>query len=398
MVDGLLNLTPWTCVGVTIALTHITVASVTIFLHRSQAHNALTLHPSVSHFFRFWLWMTTGMVTKEWVAVHRKHHAKCETIDDPHSPQVLGIWNVLLGGAQLYRAAVQNAGTVEQYGNGTPDDWLERRVYERFRYLGISIMAVVDVLLFGAFGLVVFAVQMIWIPVWAAGVINGLGHFLGYRNFETTDASRNLLPFGFLMGGEELHNNHHAYPQSAKLSNKWWELDIGWLYIKTLSLLGLATVRRLAPRVIIVRSKHAVDLETLRAVARDRYHILKLYGRKVVRPAVRVECRASNGSARALLRRARKLMTREDVNLDVDAQAALNSALQHSQSLKTIYRFKARLKASWTRTPNDVASRVERLSIWCAEAELSGIKGLKEFAGVLRGYSLKSRLDQSAQA
>ena len=390
MLEGLLNLSPWGYIGVTLVLTHITIVSVTVFLHRYQAHNALTLHPLVSHFFRFWLWLTTGMVTREWVAVHRKHHAKCETSDDPHSPQVEGILRVLWGGVGLYRAAIRDADTLEHYGNGTPADWLERHVYSRYRYLGVVMMAALDLLLFGAVGLVIFAVQMVWIPFWAAGVINGLGHFWGYRNFETADASRNLFPVGILIGGEELHNNHHAYAQSARLSNRWWEFDIGWWYIRILALFGLARVRRVAPKVHIERGKQVVDLETLRAVLHTRYHILTLYGRKVIRPVVRTERRASHGASRTLLRRVRKLMIREDIALDGHARAALNEALQRSETLETVFRFKAQLKALWTHTTGDGAKRIERLKTWCADAERSGIKALEDFADVLRGYTLQA--------
>ncbi len=390
MLEGLLDLSFWGYIGATLLLTHITIASVTIFLHRYQAHNALTLHPSVSHFFRFWLWLTTGMVTREWVAVHRKHHAKCETVDDPHSPQVKGIWRVLLGGLGLYQIATRDAQTIEHYGNGTPDDWLERHVYSRHPMLGILLMAAIDVLLFGMPGLIIFAVQMLWIPLWAAGVINGLGHFWGYRNFETTDASRNLSPVGILIGGEELHNNHHAYAQSARLSNKWWEFDIGWLYIRTLALLGLARVRRVAPRVRIEHGKQVVDLETLRAVLRDRYHVLTLYGRKVIRPVVRIERKTTDGTERTLLRQVRKLMTREDIAPDARARATLNEVLQRSQALATVYRFKTQLKALWTHTASDGASRVERLEAWCNEAERSGIKALQDFANTLRSFTLQA--------
>ena len=343
----------------------------------------------VSHFFRIWLWLTTGMVTREWVAVHRKHHAKCETTDDPHSPQIEGIWKVLLGGVGLYRAATREAQTLEHYGNGTPDDWLERRLYSRFRYLGVAIMAALDVLLFGTVGLIIFAVQMVWIPFWAAGVINGLGHFWGYRNFETPDASRNLTLIGILIGGEELHNNHHAYAQSARFSSTGWEFDIGWLYIKTLALFGLARVRRVAPKVRIARDKQVADLETLRAVVRHRYHILTLYGRKVIRPVVRAERYASHGAGRTLLRRVGKLLTREDIRLDARARATLNEVLQQSQTLETVYRFKAQLKALWTHTASDGAKRVERLETWCAEAERSGIEALQDFVNILRGYTLQ---------
>jgi stearoyl-CoA desaturase (delta-9 desaturase) len=388
MLTGLLDLTLWGYLGITLVLTHITICAVTIFLHRQQAHNALTLHPAVSHFFRGWLWLTTGMVTREWVAVHRKHHAKCETTDDPHSPQVSGILKVLFGGVGLYRSAANDPDTLEHYGNGTPNDWLENHLYSRFPFMGVLIMAVIDVLLFGVAGIMIFTAQMLWIPFWAAGVINGVGHFRGYRNFETSDASCNLSPVGILIGGEELHNNHHAYPQSARLSNKWWEFDIGWMYIRILALLGLAQVRRVAPKVHIANDKQLVDLETLRAVLRHRHHVLTLYGRKVIRPVLKNERRCSDDSGRRLLRRARKLITREDIALDSHVLATLNEALARSQTLETVYRFKAQLKALWTHTASGSAGRVEQLKEWCAEAEASGIKALQEFASVLRGYTL----------
>lgn len=390
MLPGLLSLPVWGYIAVTLALTHITIVSVTVFLHRHQAHNALSLHPVPSHFFRFWLWLTTGMVTREWVAVHRKHHAKVETADDPHSPQIKGIWSVLLGGVGLYRAATRDADTLNRFGNGTPDDWLEHKLYARFRYLGIAIMAALDLLLFGAAGLIIFAVQMIWIPFWAAGVVNGLGHFWGYRNFETEDASRNLSPFGFLIGGEEFHNNHHAYPQSARLSNKRWELDIGWLYIRALALFRLARVRRVAPTVVLSQQKQSVDADTLRAVMRGRQHILTLYGRNVIRPTVRTERRAAGSPRRKLLRDARKLMTREYVELDAPARVTLNTALQDSPALATVYRYKAYLKELWTLPARDGATRVERLQKWCADAERSGVVVLQDFVRVLRGYTLQS--------
>jgi stearoyl-CoA desaturase (delta-9 desaturase) len=390
MLNGLLNLSPWSHIGITLLLTHITIASVTIFLHRHQSHNALTMHPAVSHFFRAWLWLTTGMVTREWVAVHRKHHAKCETTDDPHSPQVSGILRVLLGGTGLYRREARNAETLQHFGKGTPDDWLERHLYSRFPLLGILLMAAIDILLFGLAGLLIFAVQIAWIPFWAAGVINGLGHFSGYRNFETADASRNLSPVGILIGGEELHNNHHAYPYSARLSSKWWEFDIGWLYIRLLAMLGLARVRRVAPTVQVQPGRQIVDLDTLRAVLHDRYHILKLYGRKVIGPAVRAERNISSAACRRMLRRVRTLMTREDIVPDKHGIAILNAALQDSHLLETVYQFKKQLKTLWTHTAGNNASRVACLEQWCADAERSGIQALRDFADMLRGYTLQT--------
>jgi stearoyl-CoA desaturase (delta-9 desaturase) len=227
MLDGFLNFSWWEVLVALLVMTHITIAGVTIFLHRHQAHRSVELHPVVSHFFRFWLWLTTGMVTKQWVAIHRKHHAKCETPEDPHSPQTRGLKTVLWRGAELYRAEAENEETLRNYGHGTPNDWLENNVYSRFPLLGIILMAIIDLMLFGVIGITVFAIQMIWIPFWAAGIINGIGHYWGYRSFETRDAARNIMPIGIIIGGEEFHNNHHAYASSARLSYKWWEFDIG---------------------------------------------------------------------------------------------------------------------------------------------------------------------------
>ena len=384
--DGLLTLPAWGYVAAALALTHVTIASVTIFLHRHQAHRALSLHPIVSHFFRFWLWLTTGMVTKEWVAVHRKHHARCESDEDPHSPQTKGIWRVLFAGAWLYREEAAKSDTLEAFGAGTPDDWLERNVYSKHRFLGIGIMLAADVLLFGAAGIAIFVVQMIWIPFWAAGVINGVGHYWGYRNFETQDASRNIVPIGLLIGGEELHNNHHAYGSSAKLSNKWWEFDVGWLYIRTLELLGLANVRRTAPRTRFAAGRPVVDMDMLRAVVANRFHVLKLYGTQVVRPVVRAEARALGRDARRGLKRIKALILREEAGLDSAHRRHLEEVLRDNATLKTIYEFKLRLKALWTQQAKGQQELLARLQAWCADAESSGIAALEESARPLRGY------------
>jgi len=384
---GLLNFSALGIVIATLVLTHITIAGVTIYLHRHQSHNSLTLHPIISHFFRFWLWLTTGMMTKQWVAIHRKHHVKCETPDDPHSPQVLGIKKVLLEGSELYRTEAENQETLEKYGKGTPDDWLERNIYSRFPYLGITLMLFTDILLFGVIGITVFAIQMLWIPIFAAGVINGIGHFWGYRNFEPSDASRNIIPWGILIGGEELHNNHHAYPASARLSNKWWEFDIGWFYIRLMNLFGLAKIKKTAPRIKHITEKQAIDIETVRAILHNRFHIVKLYGRKVIRPVLRTERQSANDYCRALYRRARKLMTREDIRLDDKAIATINEATSQSQTLATVYEFKQRLKELWINTAQNHTKRVQRLQNWCTEAEKTGIAALQDFASYLRGYT-----------
>jgi stearoyl-CoA desaturase (delta-9 desaturase) len=387
--DGLVDLSIWGYVGATLLLTHITIASVTIFLHRHQAHKALTLHPIASHFFRLWLWLTTGMVTREWVAVHRKHHAKCETEEDPHSPQIWGIWKVLFGGTWLYRDAAADAEMVEAYGQGAPNDWIERHVYSAHRFLGLGVMFAVDVLLFGLAGIAIWAVQMVWIPFWAAGVINGVGHYLGYRNFETQDASRNIVPFGILIGGEEFHNNHHAYLYSAKLGNKWWEIDIGWIYIRALEILGLASVKRLAPRTSFAGGKNGIDAETLRAIVANRFHVLKLYGRRVLAPVLRRHADDERSFPRHLASRVRKLMIREGSALreDPTVRKSLENALQRNHTLRTVYHFMQQLKALSGQSARGDGDRLKRLQTWCAEAEASGIRVLGDFARQLQAYT-----------
>jgi len=388
ILEGTTGLSVWGHIVVTAVLTHVTIASVTIYLHRHQAHHALTLHPAASHFFRFWLWLTTGMVTRQWVAVHRKHHAKCETPEDPHSPQVRGVARVLFGGVGLYRKEASDPETLRRYGQGTPDDPLERRLYARAPGLGPVIMLGVNLLLFGLAGVVIFAVQMLWIPLWAAGVINGIGHYFGYRSYETPDASRNIVPLGFLIGGEELHNNHHAHVTSARLAHGKWELDIGWAYIRALTMLGLARVRHTAPMPSIAANKHAVDADTARAVVRNRCHVLKLYARQVVDPVIREQRHRSTRHHRRLLGRARKLISREYVILDAHKSALLDEVLQNNETLCTVQRFKRDLTALWDRSAVEQGRRVERLKAWCADAEHSSIETLQQFARQLRGYSL----------
>jgi stearoyl-CoA desaturase (Delta-9 desaturase) len=384
--DGLLDLSAWGYVAAALVLTHVTIACVTIFLHRHQAHRALKLHPIASHFFRFWLWLTTGMVTREWVAVHRKHHARCEGEEDPHSPQQKGIWRVLFAGAWLYRDEAAKSDTLEAFGAGTPDDWLERNVYSKHRFVGLGVMLVADLLLFGAAGLAIFVVQMLWIPFWAAGVINGVGHYWGYRNFETQDASRNIIPIGLVIGGEELHNNHHAYGSSAKLSNKWWEFDIGWLYIRLLEIFGLAEVRRTAPRTGFAAGRPVVDMDMLRAVVTNRFHVLKLYGTRVVAPVLRAEAEALRRDASMRVHRIKALILREETTLDVTHRRDLETVLGSNATLKTIYEFRLRLKALWTQQAKEQQELLARLQSWCADAESSGIAALEEFARQLRGY------------
>ena len=282
--QGLLAPGPWTLVLITLGLTHITIVSVTVYLHRYSAHRALELHPALKHFFRFWLWMTTGMGTRAWTAIHRKHHARCDSEEDPHSPQVLGIRKVLREGAELYQAEAVNQETLDKYGAGCPNDWIERNVYEKYTVLGITLMGLINVALFGVIGVTVWAIQMMWIPITAAGIINGIGHYWGYRNFECTDASRNVLPWGILIGGEELHNNHHTYPSSAKLSVRRFEFDMGWAWIRLFEMLHLAKVKKVAPKPIVEAGKPSVDLDTLRALIQHRFPVMAHYPPTVTKP------------------------------------------------------------------------------------------------------------------
>lgn len=386
MTDGILDLSWWQLVLVVLGMTHITIVAVTVFLHRCQAHRALNLHPAIAHFFRLWLWLTTGMVTREWVGVHRRHHARCETDEDPHSPQIFGLKKVLWEGAELYRESANKEDIVARYSRGTPDDWLERKVYGHFRFLGIVIMLVIDVVLFGILGVAAWAVQMIWIPFFAAGVINGVGHYWGYRNFESPDAATNISPWGILIGGEELHNNHHAFPSSAKLSARWWEFDIGWMYIRLFSMLGLAEVRRVARKPVVDSGKSVIDMDTVKAVVVHRMHVLADFARDVIKPVTDAEFCNSERHCRRLARQARRLLAREETTLDAPSRKRLQSILDRSQVLATVHRSRKQLQDVWDRTASSQEALLASLQQWCKEAEASGIKALQDFARSLRGY------------
>ncbi len=391
MLEGLISLPWWGYLVAALVLTHITIAAVTIYLHRHQAHRALDLHPVVSHFFRFWLWLTTGMITKEWAAIHRKHHAKVETAEDPHSPQVKGIKKVLLDGADLYRQEAKNRQTMEKYGHGAPDDWLERTVYTPHNGKGIVLMLLIDVLLFGPIGITIWAVQMIWIPLFAAGVINGIGHYWGYRNFEVADASTNIVPWGILIGGEELHNNHHTFGSSAKLSSKWWEFDIGWMYIRLMEMLALARVKKIPPELACDTAKQHIDVETVKAVIAGRFHVMAQFAREVMKNVHREELKKADRADReswALLKRARRLMVREAGLLDEASHKWLDKALEKNGTLKTVYTMKQKLQDIWQRSATTQEHLRLALQEWCHEAEATGIEALRNFAQKLRTYTL----------
>ncbi|MCG6941886.1 MAG: fatty acid desaturase [Thiohalocapsa sp.] len=386
--QGLLGLGPWQVVLATLAMTHLTIVSVTLYLHRAQAHRALRLHPAVAHLFRLWLWLTTGMVTRQWVAVHRKHHAHCETARDPHSPQVLGIGAVLWRGAELYAAAAKNADDVYRYGHGAPDDWLERNLYSRFSWHGLGVMLVLDLLLFGVYGLTVWAVQMLWIPLWAAGVINGIGHYWGYRNFETPDASTNIVPWGVLIGGEELHNNHHAFPSSARLSMRRWEFDLGWAYIRLLGWLGLAKVKRIAPAPRFIEGKRTVDIDTLTALLVGRMHVIRRFSLDVLKPVTR-EALCTNGHrCRMSARRAARMLARTWNQLDETGRRNLENLLAQSRELQVVYQFREQLRQIWERNAPSQEVLLRQLQDWCRQAEATGIQALEGFSRQLRGMAL----------
>ena len=382
---GLLDLPWWGVVAVTLGLTHITIAAVTIFLHRSQAHRAVELHPIVSHFFRFWLWLTTGMVTKEWVAIHRKHHAKCETAEDPHSPQVKGIRKVFWEGSELYRAEAKVVETLEKYGHGTPDDWMERNVYSRHSAKGIVLMLAIDLALFGPLGLTIWAVQMLWIPITAAGIINGIGHWWGYRNFEASDASRNVSPWGIIIGGEELHNNHHTYPTAAKFSVKKYEFDIGWSYISLMRRIGWATVKKVPPKLRLGAIKPVADEMTLEAVIANRYEVMAGYAREM-RRVCKAEILTLKQKQEDLspLKAAKRWLHRDEERVPESAKPKLAQARAAHPVLDKMVTMREELRQMWLNTNHSREQLAADLQAWCRRAEESGIVALQQFALKLR--------------
>ena len=389
LAHGFSGFSGWGVLAFTLVVTHITIASVTVFLHRAQAHRALDLHGIPSHFFRLWLWLTTGMVTKEWVAIHRKHHAKCETVDDPHSPQTRGIKTVLLTGSELYRTEAKNTETLAKFGHGTPDDWIERNLYTRFSWQGVGLMLIIDLFLFGAIGAAVWAVQMLWIPITAAGIVNGIGHWWGYRNFEAPDASRNVLPWGVVIGGEELHNNHHTYPTSAKLSVKPYEFDIGWAYIRGLEMLGLATVRKTVPQLKLGTVKPVADNKTLEAIIANRYEVMANYARSLRHASSaeveRLKGEGESGAAKlANLRIARRWLHRDADKIPQAVKANVAQAVAVSPYLSKLVAMREELRMLWTRTNVSAEQLVADLQAWLRKAEESGIAALQEFALRLR--------------
>ena len=383
--QGMLNLAWWQVLIYTLVVTHITIASVTIYLHRHQAHRAMDLHASVAHFFRFWLWLTTGQVTKEWVAIHRKHHAKCETKDDPHSPHAHGIETVFWKGAELYRAESKNLETLAKFGHGTPSDWVERNIYTRFSWQGVALMLIIDLALFGAAGLTAWAVQMLWIPVTAAGIINGIGHYWGYRNFEAPDASTNITPWGILIGGEELHNNHHTYPTSAKFSVKKYEFDMGWVYISIMQALGLAKVKKTPPKLKRGSFEALATENTLEALIANRYEVMANYAKEM-----RLACKAELAVLKAkradmtTLLAAKRWLHRDTDKVPASALPHLALARAEHPILDKMVAMREELRQLWLNTSMSREHLTAELAAWCQRAEASGIAALQEFSIMLR--------------
>ena len=369
--------------------TQLTIFSVTLYLHRSLAHRGVDFHPAIAHVFRFWTWLTTAMIAREWAAIHRKHHAKCETEEDPHSPMFKGIGNVFWRGVELYREARMDRASIDQYGKGCPDDWIERKLYTPWATFGPTLLLLVLFALFGLKGVAAWAIQMAWIPFWAAGVVNGLGHWWGYRNFETHDTATNLSPWGVWIGGEELHNNHHAFPSSAKFALRKWEFDIGWAAIKLLESVKLAKVLRVAPTLDLRPNIHVPDAETLKALVAHRFQAMTDYQRNVLKPALREEAAAAGAKLRALLpRKLRKGMVDDGRWLKPDARAQLQAWIASKPRIQTLVEYRARLSEVLESRSHDAGEKLKRLQAWCAEAEASGVRALQDYAARLRGYAL----------
>jgi stearoyl-CoA desaturase (delta-9 desaturase) len=390
---GLFHPSFWVYLVYTLVLTHISVISVTLFLHRCQAHRGVDLHPVVSHFFRFWLWLTTAIVTREWVAVHRKHHAECETPSDPHSPQILGLRKVLLEGTELYQKEAKNQETLCRYGKNTPHDWLEKYIYSKsaIKNVGVVLMFLFNITLFGIPGIAIWSIQMMWIPFFAAGVVNGVGHFWGYRNFECPDAARNISPIGILMGGEELHNNHHSFATSAKLSVRWWEFDIGWLYIRMLETLKLAKVKRSIPKLDVNVNKKSLDHDSLQAIIGNRFHVMYDYWREVVIPILKAEKHfLSKHGKRRYIRDYGKLLVRDESLIKNEDKNFLHTMLKGRYSFRAVYDLRIKLQKIWQMSHINQQELFDLINCWCRQAEATGILALEDFAKRLRYYSLQA--------
>ena len=381
LLNGLSHASYWQMALYFLVVSQVTMMTTTLYLHRSATHRGADLHPVISHFFRFWSWLTTATVTKEWVAVHRKHHARCETAEDPHSPRFAGINTVLWRGAELYQEAARDKEMLDKFGKGTPDDWLERNVYTPYSTVGVVVLLFASFAAFGLPGVVIWAMQMMLMPFCAAGVINGLGHWWGYRNFDTADTATNLTPWGLLIGGEELHNNHHAFPSSAKFALRRFEVDIGWAVLWTLQKLRLAKVLRVAPQLDVRPNIAVPDAETLRAMMVHRWQVATDYFSTVLKPQFKTD-------AKDLPRRLRKAFRSEGRWLDAAHRERLHAFVAARPQLATLMDYRQRLLAIYEMKSAEAEAKMDALRTWCREAEASGILALQEFSMRLKGYSL----------
>lgn len=387
--NGLLNFSAWQIVLYTFIVVQVTLSGVSLYLHREQTHRGIQMNPVIQHFYRFWLWFTTGMLTKEWVAIHRKHHAYCETEDDPHSPQIHGIKKVLFHGVTLYTAERKNQETMEKYGQGTPNDWIERNIYTRFHYLGIVLLAFMNIALFGVIGLLVYAIQMLWIPFFAAGVINGIGHFFGYRNYRTDDSSRNITRFGFFIFGEELHNNHHAFPSSSKFAHRKGEHDIGWYVILLMNKLGLCKIKKVVPELLVDEQTDDFNGETVKAILTHKFNVLQVYIKDVIKPNLANEYANASKAFNKRIKKFTHNLSLDPQFLKTDIKAKWNSYFEESKTLNTLLQYKAELQAIWDNNSKSVDEMIADFKAWCQKAEQSGNEMLQQFANSLRQYKLQ---------
>ena len=381
---GLVELPLWGYALVTFLTIQTMFLGVTLYLHRDQSHGGLILHPALRHVFRFWLWFSSGAVTKQWVAVHRRHHALADRQGDPHSPVVFGLRRVVFEGYELYRDAARDPETLRNYGRGTPEDWIERHLYSRHPYLGLVLFSAAHLLLFGVPAIMMLAVHLAAQPFFAGGIINGLGHAVGYRSFEMPTTATNLVPWALLLGGEELHNNHHAFPRSARFSVQRWEIDVGWLWIRLFSALGLAKARWIAPRPHFERRRRDLDADTVDALFVNRMHVLRDYARRVVLPVCRELARREGRGVPVI---APKLLIRHPALLAEEARRKLRELLERYEVLRRVIEYRDSLQQLWNGTSANQARAVAQLREWCRRAEASGIRALREFALALPAYA-----------
>ena len=388
LINGLIDFTWVGYVLYTLVVTHISIVAITLYLHRGVCHSAIEIKPLLAHFFRFWLWLTTSMRTADWVAVHRKHHAKCETIDDPHSPAYYGIETVLLRGADLYHEEKNKPETLEKYSQNCPTDWVEEKIYTGMNNIGILLLFILNIILFGVVGIIIWAIQMAWTPIFAAGGINGAGHYWGYRNYDTSDDSTNMGPLGIIIGGEELHNNHHAFPTAAKFSLKPWEFDLGWMYIKLFSLLGQIKVKRLAPVTIINEPSKSLDHETGYALLKSKLTVITNYSKIVLKPLMKHEHKKADGELKRLLNKSKCTLVREPHRITNQENNMLDRIFDKCSSLKIAYNLRNKLFDILHSRNLQHDKFIESINQWCEEARSAGIESLAVFSSSLKGYEV----------